>query len=245
MHTPKKYFKSIIAVALMSGALSSSAQVTWPVITKQTKPWARWWWEGSAVNKKDLTWNMESYHNAGLGGLELTAIYGVKGYESQFIPYLSPQWVGMLKYTLSEAKRLDMGIDMANATGWPFGGPWVTSEDASKELFWKSYAIKGGENLAEKVIFIQQPLVRADGEQPKITDLVEPIANNKNLQLMALDQVRFEKKLPLTLLMAYDNKGQAINLNRQGRCRRKFKLDGTNRRLAIVCFIPGMAWQNG
>jgi hypothetical protein len=32
----------------------------------------------------------------------------------------------MLKYTLQEAKRLDMGIDLANATGWPFGGPWVT-----------------------------------------------------------------------------------------------------------------------
>ncbi len=212
MQIPKKYFKSIIAVALISVTFSSSAQVNWPLITKQTKPWARWWWEGSAVDKKDLTWNMESYHNAGLGGLELTAIYGVKGYESKFIPYLSPQWVGMLKYTLSEAKRLDMGIDMANATGWPFGGPWVSSEDASKELFWKNYEVKGGQNLAEKVVFTQPPLVRADGEEPKITDLVEPIASNKNLQLMALDQVRFEKKLPLTVLMAYDDKGQVVNL---------------------------------
>ncbi|XHR97008.1 glycosyl hydrolase [Mucilaginibacter sp. UC70_90] len=155
---------------------------------------------------------MESYHKAGLGGLEITPIYGVKGHENEFIQYLSPQWVDMLKYTLTEAKRLNMGIDLANATGWPFGGPWVTNEDASKELFWKNYNLKGGEKLSEPVVFVQQPLVRADGQAPKITDLVEPVSSNKNLQLMALDQVRFEKRIPLTVLMAYDGKGQALNL---------------------------------
>jgi len=207
--------KNLRIAAVMAMCLSSyaaSAQITWPAITKQTKPWARWWWEGSAVDKRNLTYNLESYHAAGLGGMEITPIYGVKGQESKFITYLSPQWVDMLKYTLTEAKRLDMGIDLANATGWPFGGPWVTSEDASKELFYKSYDVKGGEKLSDAVTYTQVPLVRADGVAPKITDLVEPIASNKNLQLMALDQVRFEKNIPLTLLMAYDGKGQAINL---------------------------------
>jgi hypothetical protein len=208
----KNYIKYIATLTLVSCAFISSAQITWPAITKQTKPWARWWWEGSAVDKENLAWNMESYHEAGLGGLEITPIYGVKGQEDKFIQYLSPKWVGMLKYTLQEAKHLDMGIDMANATGWPFGGPWVTAADASKELFSKTYDVKGGSSLAEKVEFIQQPLVRADGQAPKITDLIEPVSSNKNLQLMALDQVRFEKPIPLTVLMAYDGKGQALNL---------------------------------
>lgn len=207
-----KNLKIAAALVLLISAEAATAQVTWPVITRQTKPWARWWWEGSAVNKKDLTWNMQSYHDAGLGGMEITPIYGVKGHESEFIPYLSPQWVDMLKYTLQEAKRLDMGIDLANATGWPFGGPWVTDQDASKELFWKNYDLKGGDKLNEPVVFVQQPLVRADGQAPKIADLVEPISSNKNLQLIALDQVRFEKRIPLTVLMAYDGKGQALNL---------------------------------
>ncbi|MET3499206.1 hypothetical protein ABIC45_000797 [Mucilaginibacter rubeus] len=208
----KNNLKKAVVIALLAGTQTASAQVGWPATTEQTKPWARWWWEGSAVNKKDLTWNMESYHNAGLGGLEITPIYGVKGHENEFIKYLSPQWVDMLKYTLTEAKRLNMGIDLANATGWPFGGPWVTNEDASKELFWKNYDVKGGEKLSDAVVFVQQPLVRADGQAPKITDLVEPISSNKNLQLMALDQVRFEKRIPLTVLMAYNGKGQVLNL---------------------------------
>ena len=54
--------KKLKLAAFMACALSTYngvAQVKWPAITHQTKPWARWWWEGSAVNKKDLTWNME------------------------------------------------------------------------------------------------------------------------------------------------------------------------------------------
>lgn len=204
--------KIFVVLALCMSYQVSFAQITWPKITTLNKPWARWWWEGSAVNKKDLSWNMNEYQKAGIGGLEVTPIYGVKGHENEFIPYLSPEWMNMFQFTLNEAKRLNMGIDMANATGWPFGGPWVTSEDASKEMFWKTFEIKGGTKLTDSLVFTQQPLVRADGQEVPITQLIEPVSANKNLQLMALDQVRFEKNIPLKVLMAYDNNGYAINL---------------------------------
>jgi 2-keto-3-deoxy-6-phosphogluconate aldolase len=188
-------------------------QVNWPAVTRTSKPWTRWWWEGSAVNKTDLTYNMQLYQRAGLGGLEITPIYGVKGAEQQFIPFLSPQWVGMLEYTLQEAKRLDLGIDMATGTGWPFGGPWVTPEDACKNVNLKTYTIKAGESLTDKVAFVQQPLVRTvSGKQVDIKTLSYPIATNKNLQEYAFDQVRYEKPLPLTLLMGYDEQGNSIDL---------------------------------
>jgi hypothetical protein len=29
------------------------------------KPWTRWWWEGSAVNKQEITRNLEQYQKAG------------------------------------------------------------------------------------------------------------------------------------------------------------------------------------
>ncbi|XHR97007.1 hypothetical protein ACFJIV_10375 [Mucilaginibacter sp. UC70_90] len=48
----KNNLKIAIAFVLLTGAKTVSAQVGWPATTKQTKPWARWWWEGSAVNKK-------------------------------------------------------------------------------------------------------------------------------------------------------------------------------------------------
>ncbi|MFL6256022.1 MAG: glycosyl hydrolase, partial [Pyrinomonadaceae bacterium] len=143
---------------------------------------------------------------------ELTPIYGVRGEESKFISFLSPEWVGMLEHTLKEANRLGLGVDMSTGTGWPFGGPEVNAEDACKELASKTWELRGGARLGEPVRFIQKPLVRAVGRRPDIKDLREPISANPNLQELALDQVRFEKPLPLQALMAYSDKGETLDL---------------------------------
>src|SRR5215204_57729 len=134
----------------------SEAQLKWPAISQQTKPWTRWWWEGSAVNNNDLTWNLEQYKAAGLGGVELTPIYGVYGYEKQFVDFLSPQWMKLFDHTLKEAKRLGIGVDLANGTGWPFGGPWVTDDDASKTVYYKTYSLNGGESLKDAIVYKQE-----------------------------------------------------------------------------------------
>ena len=74
--------KKLLLIVLLNLFLSEAdAQIKWPAITRQTKPWTRWWWEGSAVDKSNLTALMKLYQQAGLGGLEITPIYGVKGTE--------------------------------------------------------------------------------------------------------------------------------------------------------------------
>ncbi|MBC8001438.1 MAG: hypothetical protein H7X97_02510, partial [Opitutaceae bacterium] len=50
-----------------SVAQPSTAHPEWPTITQESKPWTRWWWQGSAVNKADLTATLEAYEKAGLG----------------------------------------------------------------------------------------------------------------------------------------------------------------------------------
>jgi hypothetical protein len=189
-----------------------SPEFAWPAVTRETKPWTRWWWMGSIVTPQDLTSQMEEYAKAGLGGLEITPIYGVKGYEDRFIKYLTPQWMDMLGHTLKEAERLDLGIDMATGNGWPFGGPWVGPEDACRNVAYKTFTLKAGESLAEPITFIQKPMVRAIGRRVDISELKEPVGANENLQTLALEQVRFEKPLPLQVLMAYSDAGQTFNL---------------------------------
>ncbi len=99
-----------------------------------TKPWTRWWWPGSAVDEAGLTRQLEAFAAAGLGGVEITPIYGVRGAEDRNVAYLSPRWMELLAHTGREAQRLGLGVDMATGTGWPFGGPWVAPEDGSQKL---------------------------------------------------------------------------------------------------------------
>ena len=113
----------VAASASMESPAAQRGPRGWPPITAETKPWTRWWWQGSAVDRPSLTAQLEALAAAGIGGVEVTPIYGVRGAEDRFIPYLSPQWMAMLDHTLREATRLKMGVDMATGTGWPFGGP--------------------------------------------------------------------------------------------------------------------------
>jgi hypothetical protein len=183
-----------------------SAQISWPPITNTTKPWTRWWWEGSAVNTKDLTRNLTQFQQAGLGGVEITPIYGVYGHEKEFIPFLTPQWMQMFDHTLAESKRLGLGVDLANATGWPFGGSWVTDSDASKTVYYKYYSVNAGEQLKEPVIYERQGFVRtANNKQVSADTLKSPVSANKNLQGLALDQIQYPGKIPMQALMAYSS----------------------------------------
>lgn len=50
------------------------------------------------------------------------------------------------------------------------------------------------------------------GKPVDIKNLSYPIATNKNLQAYAFDQVKFEKQLPLHILMAYGDNGQPVDL---------------------------------
>jgi hypothetical protein len=203
--------KLLILILFFSQAIAAQ-ELSWPEITRNARPWTRWWWPGSIVSQADLTAAMQKYKDAGLGGLELTVIYGVKGEENKFIDFLSPKWMDMFTYTLKEGERLGIDIDLANASGWPFGGKWVDAADACRNINYKMYSLKGGERLNEKVEFIQAPLVRAVGQKPEISNLIDPVGKNKDLQLYALDQVRFEKTLPVYGLFAYSDSGKVINL---------------------------------
>lgn len=203
----KIFVKSIIVLALTISLCNCSEvckpQIEWPVITQEMRPWTRWWWFGSAVNEKDLTAALEAYQAVGLGGVEITPIYGVRGTEEQFIDYLSPKWVNRLIYTLQESKKLGMGVDLANASGWPFGGPWIDETVAAQNLVSKVYKLKGGQTLADLIICKQQPLVRMQSNKKVTAEEVKyPLSANLPHQEYAFAQVRYEKDLPLIAITA-------------------------------------------
>ncbi|NOU61293.1 glycosyl hydrolase [Marinifilum caeruleilacunae] len=112
-----------------------------------SKPWSYWWWMGSAVNKTDIKQQLIEFKNAGLGGVHIVPIYGVKGYEKQFKSFLSEEWLEMVQYTINEAKELGLGVDMTLGTAWPFGGRWITSEYAAKKLISREFNFENSDSL--------------------------------------------------------------------------------------------------
>ncbi|MBD2757298.1 glycosyl hydrolase [Spirosoma validum] len=104
-------------------------------LAQTSRPWTYWWWMGSAVNEADITRQLEQFAGAGLGGVHIIPIYGVRGYEKQFIPFLSDRWLAVFAHTVREANRVGLGVDLSAGTGWPFGGPNVTPDMAAKQ--WK------------------------------------------------------------------------------------------------------------
>lgn len=203
-------------------AAPETGELAWPEITSQTKPWTRWWWPASAVSESDIISMLDAYSEAGLGGTEVTTIYGAKGYEDAYKVYLSPEWMKLFTFTLDESKKRDMGVDLANASGWPFGGNWVTPDYACRYLEPVTYTLKGGEILSEKITCTQRPILRTLGEMKTSWDQMKfPVVANDNLQQIAFDQVRYPVELPLIAVTANSADGQYVELTD------KVKEDGT------------------
>jgi hypothetical protein len=98
------------------------------------KPWTYWWWMGSAVNKTDIKKQLVAFEKTGLGGVHIIPIYGVKGFEDQFKSFLSEEWFETVQYTIREAEKLNLGVDITLGTGWPYGGSQIDPKHAAKKL---------------------------------------------------------------------------------------------------------------
>lgn len=134
-----------------STAVKDKSNDILPQIGSLQKAWTRWWWMGNAVTRSGITNHLEKMAEANFGGVEISPIYGVEGYEKDFVEYLSEEWMNLLIHTVEEARRLGMQVDMITGSGWPFGGSHVTIEDASRRLQLRMYRMEPGEKLNHPV----------------------------------------------------------------------------------------------
>ncbi len=157
-----------------AGPLGAQETVTpWPETSSVTKPWTRWWWMGNAVDRKNIEHSLVELSKAGLGGVEIQPIYGVKGEEPNYLDYLSPEWLGLLDETIAIADSLHMQVDMTLGTGWPYGGPQVKVEHAATKLIVDTLHLKKGDRIKKKV-WVKEEKDRASAQ------LIHVLAFGKN-----------------------------------------------------------------
>ena len=102
------------------------------------KPMVRWWWFGPAVTKPEIARELQQMKADGIGGAELAFVYPeepddpAKGIRN--LPFLSPEMLDAVNYAQTEGGRLGLRIDVTLCSGWPYGGPATTLQQAVTRL---------------------------------------------------------------------------------------------------------------
>ena len=124
---------TIAATVSLAGVCAAAPKpLAWPEPTQTMKPWVYNWWMGSAVDKAGLEFQCRELADKGFGGFHVIPIYGAKGgYEKNWKPLLSPQWIEAWNLAAGLASYNGLGIDLTMGSGWCFGGPWIDKEHAA------------------------------------------------------------------------------------------------------------------
>ncbi len=135
---------AMLLLASCAHGVSSELPV-WPEVRPEAKPWAYNWWMGSAVDAEGLEFQCREMAAKGFGGFHVIPIYGAKGWEPKYREYLSESWIEGWNLAVQTAHRHGLLVDITMGSGWCFGGPWITREDACSSGMRVKRAGPGGE----------------------------------------------------------------------------------------------------
>jgi hypothetical protein len=124
------------------------------------RPRAYWNWLHGDVTLKGLTRDLEEAKAKGMAGLEIWDTGAIKN-PDHFIPegkpFLGEHSVRAIRHTMSEAERLGLVLGLVTSSGWNAGGPWVTPEQASKNLFFAETTSEGPGRIEKRLPFPELP----------------------------------------------------------------------------------------
>lgn len=106
--------------------------------------------------------NMAAQH---IGGVLLFPTYPIAvddpSHGIRNLPYLSPEFLSVLRSVTTSARRLGMTVDIVLGTGWPYGGPSVTLQDSAHMISMRNQAnLQRGEQIVSSVegaVFVSAP----------------------------------------------------------------------------------------
>ncbi len=139
---------SLIAVATPAVKAAASASSASPALQSLrqnfinppagAKPMVRWWWFGLAVQKPEILRELQQMKADGIGGAEMAFEYPQVLNDPQKglvnLQFLSPEMLDDVKYAQAEGRKLGLRIDVTMGSGWPYGGPNTTLEEAAGML---------------------------------------------------------------------------------------------------------------
>ncbi len=105
-----------------------------------SRPWTRWWWFASVIDKPSVADNLGWLRDNGFGGVEIAWVYPLNRMKKDTVHYtprqewLSPEWSGMVVYAKHCADSLGLGCDFTFGSLWPFGDTKVPFDEATMNM---------------------------------------------------------------------------------------------------------------
>lgn len=163
------------------------SELKWPGESNVTRPWTFWHWFGNAVDRKNITSRLEELNRCGFGGVLVTGLQQCNDPKAPSVPFLSAEWADVMKHTIRQARRLGMDVDMSPCTGWEWGGPWISRNDAGSTLQVSSVTVGAGKRWEDPICDKREDLQAVMGYSGKGTkvDLLEHIDANGRLDWAA------------------------------------------------------------
>jgi hypothetical protein len=106
------------------------------------KPWVYWFWLDGNITREGITADIEAMHRVGIGGVLIMEVS--TDMPQGPVAFASPQWRELFRYACSEARRLDMQVNMNNDAGWcGSAGPWITPDKSMQKVVWTETVVAG------------------------------------------------------------------------------------------------------
>ena len=146
----KKHLLLLFTLAAIAFALTSCTNNTpkEPVqnesLYSSYKPYTRWWWFSSDIDKRDVRDQLVWLRDHDFGGVEIAWIYPM-GLDSTTIhpDFLSPEWAESVNYAKKVADSLGLGCDFTYGTLWPFSDVDLPDGDQTRNYFENDGCLNG------------------------------------------------------------------------------------------------------
>ena len=179
LHTLRNFATCSLAAALLLALVPALTAQT-PATSVETlrknfvnppneaRPMVRWWWFGAAVVKPEILRELQQMKADGIQGAELAFEYPIvlddpaKGLKN--LPFLSPEMLDDVNYAQAEGRKLGLRIDVTLCSGWPYGGPHITLDEASTALHTLEVPVPAGATSVELPATLNGRPAMAEGD---------------------------------------------------------------------------------
>ncbi len=129
-------------LGLLAGTGSAPRAEDWAARFRDPPPQARmtayWAWFGPALTRESIDRDLRHMHDAFIGGVTILPVYPLSVDDTRHgvrnTPFLSSEFLDLLRYAARRARDLGMTVDVTLGTGWPYGGPWITPPLGARKL---------------------------------------------------------------------------------------------------------------